>query len=52
LAAFCLERNITPRAVRKNYLADFQQRLIRQGVELAWPEDLVLAEGDPHIHAQ
>ena len=52
LAAFCLEQNAAPRAVRQNHLAEFQQRLIQQDVELAWPEDLVLAEGDPHIHAQ
>ena len=52
LAAFCLERKTTPRAARQNHLADFQQRLIQQGVELAWPDDLILAEGDPHIHAQ
>jgi hypothetical protein len=51
LAAFCLERQITPRAVRQNHLADFQQRLIQQGVELAWPDNLILAEGDPHLHA-
>ena len=24
---------------------------LEQGVELVWPEDLVLAEGDPHAHA-
>jgi hypothetical protein len=52
LAAFCLEQKTSPRAVRQNHLADFQQRLTQQGVELAWPDDLVLAEGDPHIHAQ
>ncbi len=52
LAAFCLEHKITPRAVRQNHRAEFQQRLVKQGVELAWPDDLVLAEGDPHIHAQ
>ena len=52
LAAFCLAHKTSPRVVRQNHLADFQQRLIQQGVELAWPNDLVLAKGDPHIHAQ
>ena len=51
LAAYCLEKGITPRAVRQNYLESFQQRLIVRGVELAWPENLNLAEGDPHRHA-
>lgn len=51
LAAFCLENQITPHQVRQNHLDEFQQRLTKQGVELAWPEDVVLAEGDPHIHA-
>lgn len=52
LAAFCVAKNLLPQGVRQSHLADFQQFLIRQGVELAWPEDVVLAEGDPHIHAQ
>lgn len=54
LAAECLERKTAPRQVYRdeNKLADFQRRLVNQGVELAWPEDLVLAEGDPHAHAK
>lgn len=54
LAAFCLERKIIPRQVYQhtNLLADFQRQLIAQGIELEWPSNLVLAEGDPHIHAQ
>jgi hypothetical protein len=52
LAAFCLKNKFAPREVRQSHLADFQQRLVKQGVELAWPDNLVLAEGDPHIHAQ
>ncbi len=54
LAANCLERKLSPRQIYRDetLLADFQQRLVRQGVELAWPEDLVLAEGDPHFHAK
>lgn len=54
LAAFCLENKLAPRQVYQDEtrLTDFQQRLAHQGVELAWPEDLVLAEGDPHAHAK
>jgi hypothetical protein len=40
LAAFCLDRATTPRAVRNTpaLLAEFQSRLIAQGVELSWPD--------------
>jgi len=54
LAAFCLERNLTPLAVRntaKN-LAAFQNLLVGRGVELQWREGLNLADGDPHRHAR
>jgi len=39
LAGYCLERGISPRAVRNmpQDLADFQRLLMREGVELAWP---------------
>jgi hypothetical protein len=39
LAAFCLERKQSPRAVRnrRQLLEDFQALLVRQGVELSWP---------------
>lgn len=39
LAAFCLDRQLTPRAVRHtpSHLRDFQNRLRAQGVELEWP---------------
>jgi hypothetical protein len=39
LAAFCLERQTTPRAVRSGarLLGDFQVLLRRQGIELSWP---------------
>lgn len=39
LAAFCLERRLTPRAVRKDpdHLSTFQALLCREGIELAWP---------------
>jgi hypothetical protein len=38
LATFCLDRGVSPRAVRNrpDLLADFQQSLERQGVELDW----------------
>jgi hypothetical protein len=40
LAAHCLERGLSPRAVRNTpaLLADFQQQLVQLGVELSWPE--------------
>ncbi|WP_238019139.1 FAD-dependent oxidoreductase [Dactylosporangium sp. AC04546] len=40
LAAYCLDTNSTPRAVRGNdtKLAEFQHRLTEDGVELAWPD--------------
>ncbi|MEU8227348.1 FAD-dependent oxidoreductase [Kribbella sp. NPDC048915] len=39
LAAFCLDRGVAPRAVRNTpaLLTEFQDRLMAQGVELAWP---------------
>jgi hypothetical protein len=39
LAAFCLQRNVTPRSVhaRPELLQEFQALLRQQGVELAWP---------------
>ncbi|MBI5091322.1 MAG: FAD-dependent oxidoreductase [Candidatus Hydrogenedentes bacterium] len=41
LAAFCLERNAVPRAVRDTpgLLRDFQQSLQQQGINLAWPAE-------------
>ncbi|WP_433617480.1 FAD-dependent oxidoreductase [Dactylosporangium sp. CA-139114] len=40
LAAFCLDRACSPRAVRNTpgLLAEFQARLDRDGVERAWPD--------------
>jgi hypothetical protein len=54
LAAYCLTHKTVPRHVRKDarHLADYQGQLSAQGVELAWPEGLLLDEGDPHIHAR
>jgi FAD dependent oxidoreductase len=53
LLAYCIKNNLTPRQVRNTpaLLVDFQQLLIEKGVEIEWPQDLILAEGDPHIHA-
>lgn len=40
LAAFCLDRATTPHAVRADgrLLADYQHRLVSDGVELRWPD--------------
>jgi FAD dependent oxidoreductase len=53
LAAFCLEKNAPPSAVRNDakLLSEFQNALVKTGVELEWRKDLKLAEGDPHRHA-
>jgi hypothetical protein len=53
LAAFCLESEAQPRAVRgsASALTNFQRKLVEAGVELSWPDGLILPEGDPHIHA-
>lgn len=53
LAAFCMHRQTSPRAVHenRNLLRSLQDELYRNGVELEWPEDLRLDEGDPHRHA-
>jgi hypothetical protein len=39
LAAFCLDRGVSPRAVRNTpaLLGEFQSRLVAQGIELGWP---------------
>lgn len=38
-ASYCLDRNLIPTSVRNNEteLAQFQQRLIQEGIELQWP---------------
>ena len=38
LAAFALEQGVAPAAVREQLLEDFQERLRREGVPLAWPD--------------
>jgi len=54
LAAFCLERGKRPQEVNQgaDLRKDFQTLLEQNGVELAWPENLVLDDGDPHAHAR
>lgn len=54
LTSYCLNHGIVPRDVhaKPRHLRNYQSLLAEQGVELAWPEDLVLEEGDPHAHAQ
>lgn len=53
LACFCLDRKTSPRAVHHDArrLREFQDELIHRGVELAWPADIRLEEGEPHAHA-
>jgi hypothetical protein len=53
LAAFCIERGRTPRAVRNDatLLEELRRRLTDQGMELEWPPDLDPKDGDPHRHA-
>ena len=50
-AAFC-EREKIGLDELETRVADFQKVLVEEGIELAWPEDLDPAEGDPHRHAQ
>ena len=54
LAAFCLRHGLSPRAVRRDgdRRRAFQAALGLRGVELAWPENLELAAGDPHAHVR
>jgi hypothetical protein len=44
LTSFAMSKNTTPRAVRQTagLLADFQQMIRSQGVELSWPDDIKL----------
>ncbi len=53
LAAQCLDYDLTPRRIHRDpaLREAFQARLAEAGVELAWPDGLVLEEGDPHAHA-
>jgi hypothetical protein len=53
LAGFCLRHSLRPQQVAQTPLWQqrFQQSLCERGVEIAWPSPLILAEGDPHVHA-
>ena len=53
LAAHCLDHGLNPRQVHSDPARrkTFQSRLVGEGFELAWPDDLVIEEGDPHAHA-
>lgn len=53
LAAFCLEHQLTPQRVHaaSSWRERYQKILLGREVELQWPQQLVLAEGDPHAHA-
>ena len=53
LIAFCISKNLQPKEVRNNksYLTEFQEFIIKKGIEIEWQKELKLAEGDPHIHA-
>lgn len=54
LAATCRHDGVSPQQVAQE--ADrrmaLQRALTARGVELAWPENLVLDDGDPHAHAR
>ena len=54
LVAFCLGRQCPPRCVHASgdLRRAFQQLLEAHGVELTWPENLNLEDGDPHAHAR
>ena len=53
LLVFCMSKNVRPKKVRADgqLLDEFQSFLIKQGLELEWPDGLNLNEGDPHRHA-
>lgn len=54
LAAHCIEKGMTPQTVQASAekTKAFQELLKARGVELAWPENLNLDDGDPHAHAR
>lgn len=54
LAATCLRDGVAPQTVARqsDRRRMLQQELTARGVELAWPENLVLDDGDPHAHAR
>ncbi len=54
LCAYCIEHDVLPREVhgKSGRLRAFQAHLEARGVELQWPENLNLDDGDPHAHAR
>lgn len=54
LCAHCLDTGLAPCDVHAapDRVRAFQARLEARGVELAWPENLNLEDGDPHAHAR
>lgn len=54
LAAYCQQIGIPPVAVHADpaRVEALQSSLRESGVELEWPAELNLADGDPHIHAR
>lgn len=52
LVAFCDEKNVSPQAAhaRNDLRETLQKRLKDTGVELEWPADIKLEDGDPHAH--
>ncbi|MFO1447477.1 MAG: FAD-dependent oxidoreductase [Opitutaceae bacterium] len=54
LCAYALDHSVRPRVVLHNdrHLAAFQAALECRGVQLRWPENLNLEDGDSHIHAR
>lgn len=53
LIGYCLKNSLKPRQIHVStmHLNTFQDQLREAGLELEWPDELVLAEGDPHRHA-
>jgi hypothetical protein len=49
--AFCLREGIGLDELQRR-VKDFQRVLLDEGIELAWPEGLDLADGDAHRHAR
>ncbi len=53
LIGFCLENNLRPKEVRNDagHLSSFQAGLREKGLELEWPSNIKLEDGDPHRFA-
>jgi hypothetical protein len=54
LCAFAHQYKTTPQAVHASAARtrEFQRRLESRGIELRWPDNLNLDDGDPHAHAR